>query len=220
VCDLQKTQSIPVHITCGVRATTCQITMPTDTYKYDFSRYAAAEGAARDAAAKQRSEEPVPDPPQREPSYGRIINRSVGREKLPPVAIAEVKPSHRRFCPTCQRVMLGSGYPLKVMTPDGKVTDEIYRFLARQILRKNAEIGCPLCRFVLEELRQRVADSEIGNEEENHVGYDFGSFLGQSEKAGELETLALLLYEYTEKGKNSVVLSLQNLMGRKLFPQI
>jgi hypothetical protein len=187
--------------------------MPKDAYEFDSSRAYAAREAAREAARKQESEEPVPDPPPPRRSYGRIVVRTVARDKLPSISDSKTERRYKNFCPTCEGVMVGSGYAIQIQNPQGKQLDELYQHLPRELMRKNAATGCSLCRLLIAELRQRMPDSEIGNEAENFVGYDFGSFLGDVEGPSKEKTLVVLFYEYAEKGRNNVVLNLQNLAG-------
>jgi len=191
--------------------------MPADAYKFDEHRVYEVTGRARNAAFEQRSEEPVPDPPTRGGSYGRVITRSVGRENLPIVSEPEIEKEHKGFCQKCQGIMLGSGSALKIMTEDGRQIDEIYSHLPRHLLGHNATIGCSLCGVILEELRQRVPDSEVGDEEKNCVGYAYGSFLdgGKPNDGEDPKTFALLIYEFIDNERHEVVLSLQSIAGRK-----
>ncbi|GAB1312643.1 hypothetical protein MFIFM68171_02853 [Madurella fahalii] len=190
--------------------------MPNDTYKYDLARLSAAKKVAQEAAAVQESEEPAQSPPRRPPSYGRIISRFTRGEKLPSVSEPEIDSEHKIFCPVCRGVMLGSGYPVKVLArDDGKQVDEVYYHLPRKILKSSASIGCPLCRFILEELRQRLPDSEIEDEEKAAFGYDFGNFLSSGGERDKPLTLALLFFEWVNGGVTNLVFTLHDLTGRE-----
>ncbi|KAK3395283.1 heterokaryon incompatibility protein-domain-containing protein [Podospora didyma] len=183
------------------------------TYKYNQSRVYAVQRASREAQEKRSKDEPAPDPPLSNASYGKVIMRSVGREKLPTVPHPRTKARYSNICPSCEGVMVGSGTPTKVVDEDGQQRDELYWHLHRVAMRTNASAGCSLCRTLLGELRQRMPDSDVGDPAQNFAGYDFGSFTNPGSRDVSDRTYVLLFQEFTENGRNKVVLNLQNLTG-------